>query len=166
MFVTTAPRQLTTTGLEAIVFTIARDPALWRPSVAFTTGSRYWTRIATPEVFRDSIDIWLLTWLPEQGTQLHDHGDSAAAFRVLEGALQEVRPEGGDLRGTRYDAGRTQRVEVGQLHDVSNPFDQPAISLHAYSPRLTRMTYYDVGPHGPVPVRTVATTEPEEELQR
>jgi hypothetical protein len=47
------------------------------------------------------------------------------------------------------------------VHDVRDPFLEPAISIHAYSPPLSRMTYYERGPGGIVPVRTVETRQPE-----
>ena len=37
----------------------------------------------------------------------------------------------------------------------------PAVSLHAYSPRLDRMTFYETGPYGLRATRTVRTAEPE-----
>jgi hypothetical protein len=83
--VKTTPRVLTTTGLSAVIFTIARHQALCRPHVRFSSERRYWTRLATPAPFIDSVDISLLTWLPDQGTALHDHGDAAGAFRVVQG---------------------------------------------------------------------------------
>ena len=33
--------------------------------------------------------MWLLSWLPDQGTPLHDHGTSAGAFAVVDGTLTE-----------------------------------------------------------------------------
>src|SRR5690242_12773950 len=36
-----------------------------------------------------SVDVWLISWTTEQGTQLHDHGGSAGAFTVVEGELTE-----------------------------------------------------------------------------
>lgn len=54
-------------------------------------SARWWTRIwHDPDV-----DVWLLSWLPGHTTELHDHGDSAAAFTVVRGALTETRAEAG-----------------------------------------------------------------------
>src|SRR5689334_25183320 len=49
----------------------------------------------------DTVDIWLISWTTEQGTQLHDHGGSSGAFTVVEGALDEAvwRDGAGGLDG-------------------------------------------------------------------
>ncbi|MBD8058399.1 cysteine dioxygenase [Cellulomonas sp. JH27-2] len=159
MTVTTAPAPLTTDELSALVRSIADQPDLWRPIVRFTQAERWWTRLEGPE----GVDVWLLSWLPAQGTEPHDHGRSNAAFTVVAGTLTELRPDAaGDLVATPFDAGRTRTVDVGQIHDVVNVGHEPAVSIHAYSPPLEQMTYYRRGEHGLVPSRTVETTEPEE----
>src|SRR4051794_3407438 len=35
------------------------------------------------------VDVWLISWTTEQGTELHDHGGSSGAFTVVEGTLNE-----------------------------------------------------------------------------
>ena len=145
------------TELVSLVRTLAADPALWRPHVRFT-ASRHWSRLPSP----DGVDVWLLTWLPAQGTDLHDHGSSAAALTVLAGQLDEVRatPDGA-LSRSRLGPGDTHWVAPGVVHDVENVGSTPAVSLHAYSPRLTRMTFWTPTAAGLRAVRTVATDEPE-----
>src|SRR3954453_6191588 len=39
--------------------------------------------------------VWLLSWLPDQGTPLHDHGSSAGAFAGGRGRLTETGGAGG-----------------------------------------------------------------------
>jgi len=39
-------------------------------------------------------------------------------------------------------ATRGRSFSSGHVHDVRNESDRPALSLHAYSPRLTTMTRY------------------------
>ncbi len=48
-------------------------------------------RCSTPSLHADlaGAQVWLLSWLPEQGTPLHDHGTSAGAFTVVRGTLTE-----------------------------------------------------------------------------
>jgi hypothetical protein len=50
-------------------------------------------------------------------------------------------------------AGRSLGFPVGYVHDVGNPAAMPAVSVHAYSPPLTAMSYYAVEP-GPSLRRT------------
>src|SRR3954452_9590075 len=136
-----APAQPTTADLARVVRRIADQPWLWKPAVRFGTAERYWARLAAPE----GIDVWLLTWLPSQSTDLHDHGDSAAAFAVVEGALTEARVDSaGRLATSTLHAPETRLVEPGVVHDVRNDLLAPAVSIHAYAPKLSRMTFYDL----------------------
>jgi hypothetical protein len=98
----------------------------------------------------DEIDIWLISWVPGQATELHDHGGSLGALTLLSGALDEFRWEGQQLRRRRLDAGDQAGFPLGWVHDVvwaPPPVDAPAgptLSVHAYSPPLTAMSYYEV----------------------
>ena len=46
-------------------------------------------------------EIWLLSWVPGQGTALHDHGLSAGAFAVAQGTLIERVVDGRPARAVR-----------------------------------------------------------------
>jgi hypothetical protein len=150
--------RISTLDLSLVVRRIASQPQLWRPKVKYT-ADRHWTRLPAPA----GVDAWLVTWLPSQGTDLHDHGDSAAAFAVVVGALTEVRAD--DVLGvwsTQLAAPAVRVVEPGIVHDVRNDLLRPAVSIHAYGPRLTSLTYFDVDAEGALSaVGTVATDQPE-----
>ena len=87
-------------------------------------------------------EAWLLGWAPGQHVGMHDHGDAAGAFLVVSGELRERVP---DRRRSVIDlgAGSTGVVAKGELHDVGNASDSPALSIHVYSPPLATMTFYD-----------------------
>lgn len=155
----TTSRTLDVDQLSALTRSLAAQPDLWQPLVRFQDSGRWWTRLDAPA----GVDVWLLTWLPSQGTELHDHGASAAAFTIVAGTLTEVRPtRDGALVPQQFPADRTQTVDPGERHDVLNTGTEPAVSIHAYSPPLTRMTYWATAPDGTlVPSRTVDTDEPE-----
>jgi mannose-6-phosphate isomerase-like protein (cupin superfamily) len=154
----TRPDDRSLTTLATLVRALAANTGLWRAHVKFTE-TRYWTRLPAPV----GVDVWLLTWLPEQGTELHDHGDSAAAFTVVSGALTEVRVDDeGELSASELHRGAVRTVSTGVVHDVHNHHNGPAVSIHAYSPKLLRMTYYRLGDVGLEPTRTVLGDEPEE----
>src|SRR3954471_20309648 len=87
------------TGSAALAVSLAARSDLWEPLVRFRESSR-WTALLEPDAVRPFLDpslhaeladaqIWLLTWLPGQGTPLHDHGHSAGAFAVARGTLTE-----------------------------------------------------------------------------
>jgi quercetin dioxygenase-like cupin family protein len=143
--------------LVDLVRTYAEDPDLWLPKVRFSATSRWWTLLHAD----DQSDVWLLTWLQDQTTELHDHGGSTAAFTVVQGALEEVRVEQGQRSSADLRPGRTQWVAPGIVHDVRNVDVLPAVSIHAYSPPLTSMTYYRQDGSELTAIRTVEGREPE-----
>ncbi|GAA4973070.1 cysteine dioxygenase family protein [Kineococcus glutinatus] len=153
------PASEATRTLAALVRGIAARPQLWRPAVRFGAAERWWTRLDAPA----GVDVWLLTWLRSQGTDLHDHGGSAAAFTVVAGTLTESRAtRDGALHAVPLTpAGGARTVEPDVVHDVRNDHDEPAVSIHAYAPRLQRMSFYAVTGTGLTRVRTVRTDEPE-----
>ena len=133
-----SPLSLDLDDLATVVCGMAADEALWRPRVRFRDDSRWWTRLHGDH----ALDVWLLTWLEDQSTDLHDHGPSSAAFTVIQGTLSEVRVAGLNEQRVDVTAGDTMTVTPGVVHDVRNPSGDPAISIHAYSPPLREMTYY------------------------
>lgn len=119
---------------------VAADESTWVDRLRTPGDDHWWTRLYADE----SLDIWLLTWLPGHGTELHDHGRSAAAFTVVRGALEEVRVTAtGETTVTSCERERATVVSAGVIHDVRAVGRELAVSIHVYSPPLTRMTYYD-----------------------
>lgn len=155
----TAPLDLSLVpNLQDLVRTVADDPSLWRQHVRFDAGSRYWHRLA---VLPDA-DLWLLTWTPDQSTDLHDHGLAVVAFTVVQGELEEVRVRPrGVLHRTTLTPGSVREVPAGAVHDVRNASDAPSISIHAYSPRLEAMTFWEPAHSGLRRLQTVLTDQPE-----
>lgn len=136
----------TAVSLAEIARRLAGDRAVWAGLVDFDPISRYYARIAT----EPDHEAWLLTWLPGQGTEWHDHGQSAGSFVVLQGQLSErvadlAAPDRRPLVGedvSRLRAGQQRTFGRRYVHHVSNEGPDPAVSLHVYSPRLTAMTTY------------------------
>ena len=111
----------------------------------------------------DQVDVWLISWTTDQGTQLHDHGGSAGAFTVVSGALDEaVWSPGAGLHENTRGAGETVAFGHNYVHDVRNPNAGTAISVHAYSPPLVLMSYYDAEGDGLVRLASVWTDDPEQ----
>jgi hypothetical protein len=99
----------------------------------------------------DEFDIWLISWVPDQSTELHDHGGSLGALTRVSGSLDETRWDGAKLRRRRLTAGDQAAFPLGWVHDVvwapernSSAPIAPTLSVHAYSPPLTAMSYYEV----------------------
>jgi hypothetical protein len=151
--------------LLRLVRTIADDPVTWEPIFELPDGSdRWWTRLYTGRRF----DLWLLSWLPGGGTDLHDHGPSAAAFAVVRGALSEIRVDGrGRSRTYLRRSGSATALVPGVIHDVNGAGDGLSVSIHAYSPPLRGMSYYARDERGvPRHLRTAHTSSPEQETVR
>ena len=84
--------------------------------------------------------MWLLSWLPGQGTGLHDHGGSAGAFAVVRGTLHER--VGAREGAAELSAGRVRHFGQHHVQQVSSTGTQAAVSVHVHTPRLTVMNTY------------------------
>ncbi|GAA0707737.1 cysteine dioxygenase [Dactylosporangium roseum] len=130
------------TGVAVDLLDIARRSAAapddWPFAPRFDPRERWYGRLATV----GDHEVWLLTWLPGQGTDLHDHGGSAGAFTVVSGEIVEQTVRGGELVGTGMPAGRGRRFGPHHVHRVVNAGIRPAVTVHVYGPALRAMTRY------------------------
>ena len=81
--------------------------------------------------------------------ELHDHGGSSGAVHVVRGELEEAstnRVLRTPLARSRGGEGEVVTFGPEHVHDVVNPGDRPALSIHVYAPRLVSMTFYDHRP--------------------
>ena len=131
--------------LSAIATRLAEQRELWQPLIEFDPVSRYYARLAREAYF----EAWLLTWVPGQGTDWHDHGGSAGAFVTLRGTLTEqtamVRPDGPPKivpAARELSAGTLRQFGTKHVHRVTNNDLVPAVSLHVYAPALVEMNQY------------------------
>ncbi|WP_051684041.1 cysteine dioxygenase family protein [Blastococcus sp. URHD0036] len=155
------PDDVTTrrTSAAALAAALAANAAAWTDLVEYQAHSR-WTHLLDPATAAAALDpalhddlaaaqIWLLSWMPQQGTPLHDHGGSAGAFAVVSGALTELtvtdRGDGG-VRDSEaaLTAGRVRPFGPHHVHQVTNTGTVPAVSVHVYEPRLTVMNTYRI----------------------
>lgn len=112
----------------------------------------------------EEVDVWLISWVLDRSTELHDHAGSLGALTVVRGALEESRWTGTELKTRRLAAGDQAAFPLGWVHDVTaaSGDELPALSVHAYSPPLTAMSYYRVLPDGRIGrTRSELTDEPE-----
>jgi Cysteine dioxygenase type I len=114
------------------------------PANGVPTDQRWFARLHGD----DEVDVWLISWVPGHATELHDHGGSLGALTLLSGSLDEFRWDGQGLRSRRLDAGDQAGFPLGWVHDVvwapSGTPAGPTLSVHAYSPPLTVMSYYEI----------------------
>ena len=111
-----------------------------RPLVRYAEPQRWWTRLALTR----GVEVWLLSWLPGQGTRPHDHGGAAGSFTVLTGeVLEEHRYPGGPSATRRLRTGRSLAFGGDRAHIVRNAGNGPAATVHAYSPPLLPTREYE-----------------------
>ena len=130
----------------------------WLDRVRYRPLSR-WTQLLEaadaaalvhPDLHRDlvGVQIWVLSWLQGQGTPLHDHGTAAGAFAVVRGELTErvvsSGPAGVHSHQARLGGGRLRHFGAHYVHQVTNEDDEPAVSVHVYTPALREMNTYGI----------------------
>ena len=132
-------------NLVKIATHLAQQRALWEPLVSYDPVARYHVRLAREQEF----EAWLLTWLPGQGTEWHDHGGSAGAFITVRGVLTERHAEVGYgppriiPDGRELVTGALRAFGSRHVHEVRNRGTEPAVSLHVYAPSLVEMHQYE-----------------------
>lgn len=130
------------------------------PAGGLPADERWYTRLHTD----DELDVWLISWASGHATELHDHCGSLGALTVLSGSLHEYRWDGARLRRRVLEAGDQAAFPLGWVHDVAAaPSSSPeTLSVHAYSPPLTAMAYYEVTRRQTLRrIRTELTEQPE-----
>jgi predicted metal-dependent enzyme (double-stranded beta helix superfamily) len=151
------PTPVSLADLTAITRQVAAEVAAGRHEVRVDRAHRWSRRLhADPH-----LDVWLISWSTEQAAELHDHGGSIGALTVVRGELTEWRWTSGrpadhevsaeelavcgpGLRRRTLPASSGAAFPLGHVHDVSNRRAEPAVSVHAYSPPLSTMSYYAV----------------------
>ena len=146
---------LTPRQLAAQVRRLIETPADWVTRVRLDPEGRWYEQIP----LTDRCELWLISWLPGQSTGFHDHGGSAGAFAVVWGILMERRVVGavttGQVLAKPVGAGGARSFGPRYIHDVRNAAaSSVAVSVHAYSPPLPRMTRYELAPGGLVKLDT------------
>jgi predicted metal-dependent enzyme (double-stranded beta helix superfamily) len=136
-----ASHDLDQTELRALVADIAARPDAWRHLVHHRADARTYV-----ELHRDDhVAVWLICWMNDHDTGYHDHDLSAGAVGVAAGAVREERLViGGDPSERVAGAGEAFSFGPADIHRVSHAGDEPAVTIHAYSPPLWRMGAYEV----------------------
>ncbi|HEX3780128.1 MAG TPA: cysteine dioxygenase family protein [Pseudonocardiaceae bacterium] len=115
---------------------VARDRARWAHLLRYDPQERFSALVEATEDF----EIWLLSWLPGQYTDTHDHDGSAGAFTVINGELTErvVKPADGDRAASEVvhtvSAGQSRAFGPRYVHQVRNDGIDPAVTIHVYRP--------------------------------
>ncbi|WP_086825470.1 cysteine dioxygenase family protein [Allokutzneria sp. NRRL B-24872] len=126
-----------------IALQVAADRSRWAHRLRYDPVDR-WVGLLEKT---DEHEIWLMSWLPGQHTELHDHNGGHGAFTVIQGSLVErVARVGADGRPVELvhalTAGQTRAFGPSYVHEVRNSSPDPAVSIHVFGPRRQGMTEY------------------------
>ena len=115
----------------------ADDRATWAHLLRYDPDERFAALVeSTAEQ-----EIWLMSWLPGQETDRHDHGNATGAFTVVSGSLTEhVLHRGVSLS---LSAGQSRVFGPGYAHHVRNDGPDPAVTLHVYRSVRTNRSIAD-----------------------
>lgn len=125
------PHPSTVAEFVGLARSLAADRDSWAPLVRYDTTTRWYHRLRTGPGY----EVWLLSWVPGQGSGRHDHGPSSGVLTVLEGELTEHTARGPLTLGP----GAQRVFAPGYVHEAVNDSLEPAVSLHIYFPGLTEM---------------------------
>lgn len=151
------PTPASLADLVALTREVADEVHAGRHTVEVDPVRRWSQRLHADE----HLDVWLISWASDQAAELHDHGGSLGALTVVRGGLtewrwtagsedddacraEELASRGPGLRRRVLGPGRSVAFGLGHVHDVSNRAAETAVSVHAYSPPLSAMSYYGV----------------------
>jgi predicted metal-dependent enzyme (double-stranded beta helix superfamily) len=133
------------------------DSANWRHLVHHEDRKRVYEQIFADE----HVNAWLICWSESQDTGFHDHDDSAGGIAVISGRVQEERLVlGAEPQVRRFASPGRFTVPASAIHRVLHIGEEPAVTIHAYSPPLRRMGAYSIGSDGSLE-RTPLTYEQE-----
>ena len=124
---------------------LAASPERWRHLVRHATDARVYEQVWDDE----DVNAWVICWSEDQDTGFHDHDESAAAIAVISGHVREDRLRLDDPPRSRVlGPGSAFTVPAVAIHRVLHAGDAPAVTIHAYSPPLSRTGAYRTGPDG------------------
>ena len=130
--------------LRRLVANLAAEPATWSHLLRHDPTQRVFEQV----VDEPDVEAWLICWMPGHDTGFHDHDLSSGAVTVIQGAVTEERLGLGATTSNVYLPGDTFDFTAAEIHRVTHQGSAPAVTLHAYSPRLRRLGAYAVSPAG------------------
>ena len=149
-------RDLSGPELQDFVGELADRPELWIDLVKHDSTQRVYEELLSDE----HLTAWLICWMDDHDTGFHDHDISCGAVAVVSGAVREERLAiDGPPRERVVKAGSSFHFGSADIHRVSHAGDDPAVTIHVYSPPLLRMGAYVIGEDGVLARRAMSYTE-------
>src|SRR3954449_1163005 len=133
--------------IRDLVTVLSTERDCWQHLVRPDPDKRVFERL----VDEPAVEAWLICWMPGHDTGFHDHDLSSGAVTVIEGEVREDRLHlATPMTSSVFGAGQTFDFDSSDIHRVKHSGSAPAVTLHAYSPRLRRMGAYAVTRDGAV----------------
>lgn len=154
--------QLSFTALRAIVNGLSRVPVAVPPTDGDPTVARSLRLLATT-----FYDVWLIAWPDGSEMGAHDHGGSRGLLQVVEGELIETFSDLLDRPTPRSRVLRREDVTATPpsfIHELKNRSGAEATTMHAYSPPLANIGFFNLGERGtprPLWISTVGDRAPQ-----
>lgn len=138
-------RILSSVELEDVARRTGERPEIWEPLVRVDSARRRFELVYEDEW----LDLWVLSWMPGQGTGFHDHYISSVGIACVQGCVREdwmrfAQPE----IEFRLLPGDTRRGGPGYIHRVQHAIGEPAVTIHVYSPPLDEVGQYRLDENG------------------
>ncbi len=135
---------MTEKELHGLVCRLAEEGA-WRALVHEDPEHRRFEQLLRD----DDVDVWVLSWMQFHDTGYHDHDASCGAVAVVEGEVVEERLTigGTPLRRSTARARRSRSIRR-TCTGCTTRRRGCAVSIHAYSPPLTRLGAYVIEADG------------------
>jgi hypothetical protein len=147
---------LTRPELRELALGLAGHPELWRHLVRHEPDARTYEELA----YDDHVAVWLICWMNDHDTGFHDHDRSAGGLAVASGRIREERLALGASPITReFGAGEAFDFSSSDIHRVQHAGTVPAVTIHAYSPPLSRMGAYETAPSGELQRHSISYVE-------
>ncbi|MEA2396661.1 MAG: hypothetical protein QOK25_217 [Thermoleophilaceae bacterium] len=149
-------RDLTRPELRELALGLAGRPHLWEHLVRHEPDARTYEELA----YDEHVAIWLICWMNDHDTGFHDHDRSAGGVAVAAGRIREERLALGAGPLTReLAAGQAFDFSSSDIHRVAHAGSAPAVTIHAYSPPLSRMGAYETAPTGELQRHSISYVE-------
>jgi len=126
------------------------NPMEWQGNASW--DSEHFTRVLLAQT--EQYSLILTCWDRAQHSPPHDHAGSRSWIKVLQGSIEEVQYEFNDpadrsrgLRVSRRGSMTTDSLHFlgrNTMHGCINESDEPAYTLHLYSPPYTRANFFEV----------------------
>lgn len=107
----------------------------WQPVLEAADGThRHWRTVFE----NDELDVYAISWLDGQTTGFHDHCTSSFGVTCVHGAVYEERPRNPMVEHEvrRLETGQVTGGVPGVMHLIRWAEGEPAITIHAYAPKL------------------------------